>query len=101
MWSSGGLTQHMGKGSVYSFSSAQQLVSRKSTEAEVIGVDDLMPQMIWTGYFLKAQGAGVVDTVLYQDNKSSMLLEKNGRASSEKHTRHIDIRFYFVTDRVA
>ena len=67
----------------------------------MIGVDDLMPQMMWTGYFLKAQGAGVVDTVFYQDNKSSMLLEKNGRASSGKRTRHIDIRFYFVADRVA
>ena len=96
-----GGTLSMGKGSVYSFSSAQKLVSRSSTEAEVIGVDDLMPQMMWTGYFLKAQGAAVVDTVLYQDNKSSMLLEKNGRASSGKRTRHIDIRFYFVADRVA
>jgi hypothetical protein len=57
--------------------------------------------MMWTGYFLKAQGVDVVDTVLYQDNKSSMLLEKNGRASSGKRTRHIDIRFYFVDDRVA
>ena len=43
----------------------------------------------------------MVDTLLYQDNKSSMLLEKNGRASSGKRTRHIDIRFYFVADRVA
>ena len=60
-----------------------------------------MPQMMWTGYFLKAQGVAVVDTVLYQDNKSAMLLEKNGRASSGKRTRHIDIRFYFVADRVA
>ena len=42
----------------------------------------------------------MVDTVLYQDNKSTMLLEKNGRASSGKRTRHIDIRFYFVADRV-
>ena len=96
-----GGTLSLGKGSVYSYSSAQKLVSRSSTEAEVIGVDDLMPQMMWTGYFLKAQGVAVVDTVLYQDNKSSMLLEKNGRASSGKRTRHIDIRFYFVADRVA
>ena len=33
--------------------------------------------MMWTGYFLKAQVAEVVDAVFYQDNKSSMLL-KNG-----------------------
>jgi Reverse transcriptase (RNA-dependent DNA polymerase) len=96
-----GGTLSMGKGSIYSYSSTQKLVSRSSTEAELIGVDDLMPQMMWTGYFLKAQGVAVVDTVLYQDNKSSMLLEKNGRASSGKRTRHIDIRFYFVADRVA
>ena len=96
-----GGTLSMGKGSVYSFAGAQKLVARSSTEAEVIGVDDLMPQMMWTGYFLKAHGVDVVDTVLYQDNKSAMLLEKNGRASSGKRTRHIDIRFYFVADRVA
>ena len=50
MQSHTGGTLAMGKGSVYSFSSAQKLVSRSSTEAEVIGVDDLMSQMIWTGY---------------------------------------------------
>jgi hypothetical protein len=96
-----GGTLSMGKGSIYSFSAAQKLVARSSTEAEVIGVDDLMPQMMWTGYFLKAQGVAVVDTVLYQDNKSSILLEKNGKASSGKRTRHINIRFFFVADRVA
>ena len=31
---------------------------------------------------------------------SSMRLEKNGKASSTKRTRHIDIRYYFITDRV-
>jgi hypothetical protein len=96
-----GGTLSLGKGSVYSSAAAQKLVARSSTEAEVIGVDDLMPQIMWTGYFLKAQGVDVVDTVLYQDNMSSMLLEKNGRASSGKRTRHINIRFYFVADRVA
>ena len=39
-------------------------------------------------------------SVVYQDNKSSILLETNGRASSSKRTRHIDIRYFFVSDRV-
>jgi hypothetical protein len=30
---------------------------------------------------------------------SSILLEKNGRASSGKRMRHINIRYYFVADR--
>ncbi len=40
------------------------------------------------------------DSKIYQDNMSSILLEKNGRASSGKRTRHINIRYFFVADRV-
>ncbi len=29
-----------------------------------------------------------------------MLLEKNGRGSSSKRTRHINILYFFVTDRI-
>lgn len=39
--------------------------------------------------------------IVYQDNKSAILLETNGVASSSKRTRHIDIRFYFVNDWLA
>ena len=38
---------------------------------------------------------------VFQDNQSAMLLEKNGKASSSRRTRHINIRYFFVTDRVA
>ena len=37
---------------------------------------------------------------MYQDNKSAILLEENGIASSSKRTRHINIRFFFITDRI-
>ena len=42
----------------------------------------------------------VSDNVVYQDNQSAMKLEKNGRSSSGKRTRHINIRYFFVTDRI-
>jgi len=48
-----------------------------------------------------AQGYSVTDNVLAQDNKSSILLERNGKASSSKRTKHINIRYFFVTDRIA
>ena len=51
--------------------------------------------------FLKAQGHEVEDNILYQDNKSAILLEKNGKASSSKRTRHLNIRHFFVTDQVS
>ena len=57
-----------------------------------------MSQILWTNYFLAAQGYNINECVVYQDNKSAILLEENGRASSSKRTRHINIRYYFVTD---
>jgi hypothetical protein len=50
---------------------------------------------------MKAQGYDVKDNVLFQDNKSSILLENNGKASSSKRTKHINIWYFFITDRVS
>ena len=50
---------------------------------------------------MEAQGYKVRDNVLYQEIKSSILLEKNGKASSGKRTKHINIRYFFITDRIA
>jgi hypothetical protein len=95
-----GITMSMGKGSVYSASNAQKIVGCSSTEAELIGVHDAMPMIIWTANFLKCQGIKT-DSVLYQDNKSTILLANNGRASVGKRSRHINIRYFFVKDRIA
>ena len=65
-----------------------------------MGVDDLMPMILWSRYFLGAQGYNVGASKVYQDNQSTMLLAKNGRASSGKRTRNINIRFFLVKDRV-
>ena len=58
-----------------------------------------MPSILWTWHFLEAQGYGVRENIVFQDNQSAMLLEKNGKASSGKCTKHIDIRYFFVTDQ--
>ena len=72
--------------------------TKSSTETELIAADDLMPHILWTNYFLNWQGYNAKDTILYQDNKSAILLEKNGKKSSSKRTKHIAIRYYFITD---
>jgi len=50
--------------------------------------------------FFLEQGFNVKDNVIYQDNQSAMLLEQHGHASSRQRTRHINIRYFFITDRV-
>jgi hypothetical protein len=95
-----GGTMSLGKGSIYSASKTQRLNTKSSTEAELVGVDDVSAQILWTRYFLEEQGYKISENTLYQDNQSAMLLENNGRASSSKRTRHINVRYFFVTDRI-
>jgi hypothetical protein len=95
-----GATMSLGKGSAYATSKPQKLNTKSSTEAELVGVDDVMAQVLWTRYFLEAQGYKTSESKIFQDNQSAMLLEKNGRGSSSKRTRHINIRYFFVTDRI-
>ena len=78
----------------------QKLNTRSSTESELVAVDDLMPAICWTRYFMKAQGYKINENIVYQDNRSAILLETNGKASSSKRTKHINIRYYFITDRI-
>ena len=68
-------------------------------ESELVGADDLMPQVLWTNYFLEAQGYTSTSTIVNQDNESTILLEKNGKVSSSKRTKHINNRYFFITDR--
>ena len=46
----------MGGGGAYSTSKMQRINTRSSTEAELVGVDDIMPQIVWTQSFLLARG---------------------------------------------
>ena len=95
-----GATCTMGHGSVYSNSLKQKIVARSSTEAELIGVHDILPQILWTRNFLIAQGYPVQRNIVYQDNMSTILLENNGRKSSTKRTKHIEMRYFFIHDQV-
>ena len=53
----------------------QKLNVKSSTEAELVGVDDGLPLVLWTRYFLQEQGYDMKPSLIYQDNKSAMLLE--------------------------
>ena len=95
-----GTTMSLGNGSVFSGSWKQKLVTRSSTESEVVGVFDVLPQVLWTKKFLEDQGVEVKETILYQDNMSSMLLERNGQQSSSKQMKHMDIRYFYIGEHI-
>jgi len=95
-----GCLMMLGTGAVYASSNKQKLITHSSTEAELVGVYDAMPQILWTLKILAAQGFDNSGSIIHQDNQSDMLLEKHCKSSSSKHTRHIDLRYYYIGDFV-
>ena len=94
----GGMTY--GQGMPITVSRKQKLNTKSSTEAELVGADDVSTMILWTKLFLEAQGYEIKNNILYQDNKSTILLLENGKRSSSKRTRALNIRYFFLTDQI-
>ena len=89
-----------GKGSPLQKCSKQKLNTSSSTTCELVGVDDTLPKVLWVPLFLREQGYEVTNNIVFQDNTSAILLEKNGKRSSGERTRALNIRFFLVTDHI-
>jgi hypothetical protein len=89
-----------GKGCGINNSAKQKFNTGSSTTSELVGVDHVLPLVMWVPLFLKAQGYPINENIVYQDNQSAILLEKNGRKSSGKRTRALNVRYFMVTDQV-
>ena len=89
-----------GRGVIMTKSTKQKLNTRSTTESEIVGVSDYLPDLIWLLRFLEEQGYKVTKTVLMQDNEGAIKLEKHGRKSSSRRTRHMDMRYFFIKDRL-
>ena len=95
-----GFTVSIGKGPICSKSSIQKLNTKSSTEAELVAISDSIGHVIWLRNFLIDQGYNNIEpAMLGQDNMSTIQLVKNGQPNSDA-TRHIAVRFFFVTDKV-
>ena len=93
-----GYMMTLGKGSVNSRSNKQKMNTKSSTEAELVAADECCTPLLWSKWFLEEQGYIIKDAMLHQDNKSAILLESNGKESSTKRTRHINIRYFYIAD---
>ena len=81
-------------------SKKQKLNIRSSTEAELVGADDAATMILWTGLFMEQQGYSLEKNILFQDNKSAILLETNRKRSAGKRSRALNVRYFFLTDQV-
>ena len=68
----------LGKGSMLGVSTRQKLDTCTATKVEIVAVDDCMLQFLSIQYFSEAQGYGVDDSIIYQDNKAQCSWSKIG-----------------------
>ena len=90
----------LGSGAVASYSRKVKNNTRSSTETELLAADMFLPEMLWSLYFIQAQGYETERVELYQDNVSAQFLEINGKFSSSKKTKHIKAKFFFIKDKI-
>jgi hypothetical protein len=86
-------------GPVYVSSKKQKLNTISSTEAELVAVADGATQLLWIRELLAGQGHTPDPAILFQDNTSTIRLHESGKSCSQR-TRHINVRYFFVKDRI-
>ena len=91
----------MGKGAIVNILRKHKMNVASSTELELVSIADVLGMILWCKYSMEAQGYTIESNILYQDNKSTILLAKNGRMSAGKNSKHIKNRFFLITGKVA
>ena len=55
----------MGRGFTVVTSTKKNINTQISTEADMVGVDDCIPEVCWTQYLLEAQNYNVTENIVY------------------------------------
>ena len=76
----------------------QKINDRSSTEANIVGADNALPQFLWSRYLIEGQGYAVEELEFHKDNISDMLMKTNDKYLSTKRTKHIQLRYLFIKD---
>ena len=90
----------IGWGAISSYSRKIKVNTSSSTETELVLVNAYMPEVLWSLYFIQAQGYGVKYAEVHQDNVSAQMLETNENFSNLRKTKHIKAKFFFIKDKI-
>ena len=62
-------------------------------------MDEALAQVLWTSYFIKCQGFNTASNTVYQDNKSTVVLEHKEKEAGSKRTKHVKVRHFLLKIR--
>lgn len=80
------------------WSSKQKIVTRSSTEAELVGVNEALTYALWARHWLMGQGYAAQPVRVYQDNKSVLDIAVQEGGPSNR-TRHLNVKYFFVREK--
>jgi hypothetical protein len=95
--SHGGVYVSYGRGPIMVSSNKHKIVSKSSSEAELVTLSDGTSMFVRELEFARCQQYIDSDEpgVIYEDNKSTIHMANSGKSMSNR-TRHIKIRYFFV-----
>ena len=94
-----GTVHCIGEASVMAKSSKQKMVSKDSTEGELVGLTDKVDGVMSLSEFMEEQGHELDPPVIFQDNQSTIsLVTKGGGKSRSKHLRTRQYRMKELID---
>jgi hypothetical protein len=87
---------------VGSWTSKQKIVTRNSTESELVALTDAVSHVLWFRNWLKwyLKTDDLEPTPIYQDNQSVISLQRTGPKTAHR-TKHLGVRFFWARERVA
>ena len=95
--SQSGAILFFGCGAIYRSSSKQTITARSSSEAELIALSDKCSVLVGVVNFLSDFHIHLTSVTVYQDNKSTIMMLRNG-VPTGKHVKHIHNRYFWLHD---
>jgi hypothetical protein len=95
-----GVCVMLGSATLVARSGKQKLVTKSSTEAELVACSDSIVYGIIIKNLLDELGIQHNGIVMHQDNLSTINMITNKKSTSIR-TKHIDIRYFFLRDRLS
>ena len=92
-----GIILMMAGAAVGGWSYKQKMVTRNSTESEIVALTDGLSEVVWAKKWLGGQGYSMRPIKVYQDNEAVIKLIASERRTHQR-TKHIDARYFYARE---
>ena len=79
----------VGLGAIATFSRKKKINGKSSMEVELIGGDDILPQILWTRYFMENQGYKSTKIYYFKIKKVPYYWKKMERYPAQKYPNRL------------